>query len=409
MKVCFFGTYEKNYSSNRIIIKGLRKNNIDITECHEPLWEKYRNKSGKFLKIFSLLKLGFGMVWAYLMLFFRFQKNCKKNDVVIVGYIGQLDIIFLKLILFLRKKKPKVILAPLVSLYDTAIIDRGLSGRNNLFAKLLYRLDKVSFQLADVVVFDTKEHINYIRDLFKLDRDKFKRVWVGADEEVFYPLTIKAFKQDSHLEFISGSSSEISLTSSKFSKPSLADNNFQVLFIGKYIPLHGLEYIIKASKLLENEKDIKFKMVGSGQLYHKIRRLSDKLEIKNIDFIKWIEYNDLVNEINKADTVLGIFGGTDKSLRVIPNKVFQAVACKKAVITGDSPAIRELFEDGENIMLCENRNAEALKNAILKLKSNEKLREKIAENGYFLFQDGLDANSSGKSMAKIIANFRWNN
>ena len=67
-------------------------------------------------------------------------------------------------------------------------------------------------------------------------------------------------------------------------------------------------------------------MIGNGQLYDEITELSKNLEIKNIDFIEWIKYNELVSEINKADVVLGIFGGTEKSLRVIPNKVFQAIA-----------------------------------------------------------------------------------
>ncbi|MCK5413416.1 MAG: glycosyltransferase [Candidatus Pacebacteria bacterium] len=376
MKICFFGTYEKNYPSNRIIIKGFKKHGIEIIECHIPLWEKYRNKNGKFLKIFSILKLGIGLLKAYCILFFKFSKKCKKVDVIIIGYIGQLDIIFLKCLLFFKIKKPKIIFIPLVSLYDTAIIDRNLSKENNLFAKLLFYIDKLSFKIADLVIFDTKEHINYISNLFSIDKNKFKRVWVGADEEVFYPLSERNKK---------------------------TNNVFQVLFFGKYIPLHGIEYIIRAAKLLEKEKSIRIKMIGNGQLYQKIKNLSNKLEIRNIDFIEWIEYDKLLKEINKADVVLGIFGGTNKSLRVIPNKIFQAVACKKAVITGDSSAIKELFTDKKNILLCKNKNPESLKNAILKLKSDNLLKNKISENSYFLFIKKLNTLNIAK---KVLKNFK---
>jgi glycosyltransferase involved in cell wall biosynthesis len=284
-------------------------------------------------------------------------------------------------LLLFKKNKPKILFAPLVSLYDTAIADRGLSGRNNLFAKLLFYIDKFSFKMADLVVFDTNEHINYISDLFGLDKSKFKRVWVGADEDVFYP---RYFSSDK--ERLKGV--------------------FTILFIGKYIPLHGLEHIIKAAKLLESEKDIKFKIIGSGQLDEEIMNLRKKLEIKNIDFVEWIEYNELVNEINKADVILGIFGGTEKSLRVIPNKVFHAIACKKAVITGDSLAIRELFVNKENILLCENRNAESLKNVILEIKNDNELRNKIAGNSYFLFQKDLSSEKIGKMVADIIIDLK---
>ncbi len=57
----------------------------------------------------------------------------------------------------------------------------------------------------------------------------------------------------------------------------------------------------------------------------------------------------------------------------------------KPVITGDSPAVRETFEDGINLCLVERANPEALANAISHLKSNPDLREKIAWNGYILF------------------------
>ncbi|MCK4524836.1 MAG: glycosyltransferase family 4 protein [Candidatus Andersenbacteria bacterium] len=407
MKVCFLGTYEKNYPSNRIIIKGLKKNGIDIVECHISLWEKYRNKHGNFLKLFSMFKLAVGLVAAYTRLCFMFFSKCKNVDVIVVGYIGQLDIFFLKALLLFKKNKPKILFVPLVSLYDTAIADRGLSGRNNLFAKLLFYIDKFSFKIADLVVFDTNEHINYISDLFNLNKSKFKRIWVGADEDVFYPMEIESFKKNCHPELVSGSSSDVGLADSKFSKQTVTNNSFQVLFIGKYIPLHGLEYIIKAAKLLENEdKSVKIKIIGSGQLDEEIMNLRKKLETKNIDFVDWIEYNKLVNEINKADVILGIFGGTDKSLRVIPNKVFQAIACKKAVITGDSPAIRELFTDKENILLCKNRNSKALKNAILELKNGDKLRKKIAENSYMNFQDNFSSKKIGKMIADIIIDLK---
>ena len=377
MKICYFGTYEKNYPLNSIIIKGLKKNGVEVKECHVALWEKYKNKHGDFLKLFSLVKLAVNLAVAYLKLGYRFLKKCRDVNTVIVGYIGQLDIFWLRFLILFRKKKPKIIFIPLVSLYDTAIVDRGLSGKKNIFAKLLFYLDKYSFKIPDLVILDTNEHIKYICDLFNLNKNKFKRVWVGADEDVFYP------------KYSSSNKGELREV-------------FQVLFFGKYIPLHGLEYIIKAAKLLENEKDIKFKMIGNGQLYNEITELSKDLKIKNIDFVEWVEYNELVNEINKSDVVLGIFGGTNKSLRVIPNKVFQAIACKKAVITGDSLAIKELFTNRKNILLCENRNAESLKNAILELKDDGELRDKIAEGGYGIFRSGLNCEEIGKKVADLL-------
>ena len=401
MKICYFGTYEKDYPLNRIIIKGLKKNGIEVKECHIALWEKHKDKHGDFLKLFSLAELSVNLIIAYLKLGFRFLKEYKKIDIVIVGYIGQLDVFWLKFLTLFRKNKPKIIFIPLVSLYDTAIVDRGLSGKKNIFAKFLFYLDKYSFKIADLIILDTNEHIDYICNLFNLNKNKFKRVWVGADEDVFYPTEFKQkFKQEKIVQE--------HFSSDKGENCSSPDNwgvggvKFTVLFFGKYIPLHGLEYIIKAAKLLENEKDIKFKMIGNGQLYDETIGLSKNLKMKNVDFIKWVEYNELVSEINKADVILGVFGGTDKSLRVIPNKVFQAIACRKAVITGNSPAIKELFTDRRNILLCENRNAKSLKKATLKLRDDGELKDKIAGGGYGVFRRSLTCKRIGKEIKDLI-------
>jgi len=44
MRVCYFGTYDLNYSRNRILIEGLERNGIDVVECHVPLWQGTSDK-----------------------------------------------------------------------------------------------------------------------------------------------------------------------------------------------------------------------------------------------------------------------------------------------------------------------------------------------------------------------------
>jgi glycosyltransferase involved in cell wall biosynthesis len=82
---------------------------------------------------------------------------------------------------------------------------------------------------------------------------------------------------------------------------------------------------------------------------------------------------------------LGIFGTSDKAGRVIPNKVFEALAMKLPLITGDSPAIRELLTDGENVLLVPRGDAQALANRILWAREHYAQVREIAERGYKLF------------------------
>jgi len=72
-------------------------------------------------------------------------------------------------------------------------------------------------------------------------------------------------------------------------------------------------------------------------------------EIPNIRFEEWLAYEKLAERIGKADIVLGIFGDSPKASRVIPNKVFQALACGRPIVTRSSSSYpSELEINDEN-------------------------------------------------------------
>jgi len=348
MRVCYFGSYNPKYSRNRIIIDGLKQNGVNVFECQDdsPIWSRY-----------------FKLLWEYLHL--------EKHNVIIVGAQGHTSVLLAWLLAKIFRRK--LVFDPFISLYDTAIFDRREVDKSSLKAKYYYYLDKWSCALADIIIVDTWEHLKYFHEEFGIKKEKFRRVFVSADDEAFYP--IEAGKED---------------------------DKFKVLFYGTYIPLHGIEYIVKAAKLLENNEDIEFEILGSGQTYKDIMNLSKSLKIKNISFKNYWVDKDPQRYIGKADICLGIFGNTPKAKRGIPNKAFQAIAMKKALITGDSPAAREVFLNGENAILCEMANPKAIAEAIILLKEDKKLRKRIAENGYRLFKEKFTPQAIGKEVKIIV-------
>ena len=122
----------------------------------------------------------------------------------------------------------------------------------------------------------------------------------------------------------------------------------------------------------------------------------------NINWIDWVKYEELPKYINGADVCLGIFGDTEKATRVIPNKAFQIIASGKPLITGDSPAARELFRNKETAVLCKMASAEAVADAILLLKQDNCLRDKIAQAGHILFKDTCNTKAIGKELSGLL-------
>lgn len=346
MKVCYFGPYDPGYPRNRVLIKGLRKNGVEVVECNSQ-------SVTRIIDYFKLLT----------------SHQALKYDVIILGargmYYGQPLVPFIKRI----TSKP-VVFDAMLTLYERSVLDRKIVSINSINAALLYLLDYNALHGANLVLSDTNAHSCYYSRFYDIDSKKIRRVLVGSDDEIFYPRQIKR-----------------------------EDDCFNVLFWGGFIPLQGVKYIIKAAKLLENHKDIKFELRGFGQTYKEAVELSRRIKTENAVLIpNWLPYEDLPDYIAKADVCLGIFGETEKAKRAIPNKAVETLAMRKPLITGNSPAAREILTSMDNSLLVPMANSKILADAILTLKEDKNLRDRIAENGYQLFRKKLAPKVIGSSL-----------
>jgi len=348
LRICFFGHYNPDYSRNRIIIKALKRLSFDLLEAQSSL-KRFARYSNLFRMV---IKSKFDILW--------------------VGFLGHTDVPIAKIISII--KNSPLIFDAFVSLYESSICDRKIKSAKSLYALKMRFVDWLACKLAKIILLDTQTHIDYFVNSFKIPNRKFKRLWLGADDELMFPR------------------SDIS-----------QQENFTVFFYGSFIPLQGIEYIVQAAHILETKGNkVDFIIVGSGQTFQDILCLTEKLKIKSIKFMGWLPYNTLPELICNSSLCLGIFGATLKANRVIPNKVFDAIACARPVITADTPAIHEAFTHGENIYLIPKADPLALANAILMLKKDKSLRVSIAKKGYELFKQNFSIEAISKNLNLII-------
>jgi glycosyltransferase involved in cell wall biosynthesis len=107
----------------------------------------------------------------------------------------------------------------------------------------------------------------------------------------------------------------------------------RVMFYGSFIGLQGPQFIAQAAR---HVPEVNWTFIGSGPLLDQCRDIVHNAE--HVEFIPRVPYEELASRIGAADVLLGIFGTSEKAARVIPNKVYQALACGRPVITRVSEA-----------------------------------------------------------------------
>jgi glycosyltransferase involved in cell wall biosynthesis len=228
---------------------------------------------------------------------------------------------------------------PLVSLWDTFAGDRGLVAAGGWKAGAIRGVDRVAFALPHLVLADTREHAAYFQAEFGLPDRGVAVVPVGARPE---PRADGAATAHG------------------------AGGAITVFQYGKWSPMHGAETVLAAADLLR-EEPIRFVFAGEGQLSAELRGDIARRGLSNVEWLGALSMNELRARTLAADVCLGVFGGSDKAARVVPNKVYDALACGRPVVTADTPGIREALHDGEDGLLVPASDGASLAGALMRL------------------------------------------
>lgn len=373
MKICFFGAYDKNFTSNQIVLKGLRQVGVDVVEVnsHTPLTKlDQKNQMSTFELVKRVLRKR-----KIVSEIIRHWTDLKTCDFIYVGFPGHFDVIIAyPLALLLRKK---IVFNPLVVFYTGFVDDQGFIKEGSLFARVIKLGETLVYKMSSVVLADTNLQKKHLHSFFGVPNKKIRVLPIGADDAIY-----------------------------KYSPKKKGTKFFNVVYYGLYTPLHGVEYILDAAGLCLRDKSIRFLMVGKGNKFEETFKDAKKRKLTNIIFYPEMTEIDAFETLAEADIFLGFLQKHPSVERIVPNKVYQGLALGKAVVTGDTAITREFFIHKKNIFLCNLADGQSLAHAILTLKADNKLREKIAKNGHELFKSRFTPTALGNEMVRILADFK---
>jgi len=326
MRIVMFGGFDPAYARNQVLRLGLARLGVAVEACRAPSRARLVRRSAVLVARWSRLA---------------------RPDAVLVPEFRHKDVPLARFLADLAGAS--LVVDPLVSRYDTKVDDWGSAAPASLQAGHNRRIDRAAVRFADLLLCDTEAHARYFHAHYRVPLARIAVVPVGFDDTVFRPLA-----------------------------PAAATAPFRVAFFGSFLPLHGAETIVAAARRLHGE-GILFRLIGGGQTWG-VAEVARRDGIE-VELVPTLPPRELVAELASAHVLLGIFGTTPKAGRVVPNKLYQGLALERAVITADTPALRESFLPGEHLLAVPPGDAVRLADAILRLRDDAGLRLRLAAAG----------------------------
>ena len=153
-----------------------------------------------------------------------------------------------------------------------------------------------------------------------------------------------------------------------------------VLYLGRIVKYKGLGILLQAFKKLEEEiGDVYLIIGGTGPLEDEFKCLAEELGIRNI---RWVGY---VEDVASYYALCDVFVLPARFMHdSVPSEAWGLVlnevmsVGKPVVATNAVAAAHDLIQDGVNGFMVEEKSTGALKEALNKILSDDKLREQMS-------------------------------
>ena len=267
-------------------------------------------------------------------------------------------------------------------IWPESIVTVGALEKTSLLVRVLEVLEKWMYRSANHIVTVGNGYRDNI--LSKVDvADRISVVTNGVDLDVFSPQE----------------------PSETFRKEHGLEDRFVCSYVGTIGMAHGLGVVVRAAKMLKSlgREDFVFCLVGDGA--HRERLETDVLESNLGEMIRFtgrLPKAEMPMVLASSDCLLIHLKKTDLFATVIPSKIFEAMAMERPLIMGVQGESADIVKDSGAGIGMESDNEQQLVDAVLKLKDDDDLRDRLCVNGRKFVGQHFTSDSLAKKMLDVM-------
>jgi glycosyltransferase involved in cell wall biosynthesis len=183
------------------------------------------------------------------------------------------------------------------------------------------------------------------------------------------------------------------------------DRPFTIGFLGRIKKYKSIDHLLSAFiKVKERVPDAKLVIIGDGDYLPALEKTAAKLPYRDdITFTGYVSGEEKVRLLRNTDIVVNTSSKEGWGLTVI-----EANACGIPVIGADVPGLRDSIRHDETGLLYPYGDIDALYNAIMKLKNDTALLNRLSEKA-ILWAAGFNWDSAAEEVLKVISDaaYEW--
>jgi glycosyltransferase involved in cell wall biosynthesis len=183
-----------------------------------------------------------------------------------------------------------------------------------------------------------------------------------------------------------------------------AGDTFVVLYSGGFSIAYDFEQLFKAAKIIEGLDDsIKFIIQGKGELLSSMRFRVNELKLTNVQIVDKLLSREAVGEfLCQADVLILPLTNFKTPYRGMSSKLYEYQAVGKPIICCSQGIPRQYIEETGSGLTVDPGDYKELANAIITLKENVALSEKMGKNGCIFVKSEASIEMTGLKMKQVL-------
>ena len=260
-------------------------------------------------------------------------------------------------------------------LWPESLYDLGLR-REPFLGWFGERLAKLAYRLASAITPISPGYVGVICGKYGVSREKVHVVRAGVDLSKF----------------------RANISQANFNK-----KRFRVFYSGAFSLAYDFDQVLLAAKRLEHLYDVEFVLQGGGELAGYLRGKVRELGLRNVRISHRIVSRDEVAKLlSGADALILPLRDFGQPYLGLSSKLFEYQAAGKPIICCSSGQPERYVSETKSGIVVRPGDYEALAKAVLYLKENRDVVEKLGTSGRRYVENNLSVEKIGLKMKKLF-------